>query len=77
MRFTLAHWQCHRRWKQGYSVFVEGDRAVIHRVFEFITHDGQFFEQDELAFQLWLGDKIVEERFYYDRGQRKFAPVKK
>jgi hypothetical protein len=50
---------------------------VIDWVIKFITHDGQFFEQDELAFQLWLGDKIVEERFYYDRRQRKFAPVKK
>lgn len=46
-------------------------------VFEFITHDGQFFQQDELAFQRWRGDKIIEERFYYDPGQRKFAPVKK
>jgi hypothetical protein len=44
MRFTLTHWQCHRRWKQGLPVFVEGDRAVIHWVFEFITDDGQSFQ---------------------------------
>jgi ketosteroid isomerase-like protein len=59
------------------AFLVEGDRAVIHWIFEFITHDGRFFQQDELAFQRWRGDKIVEERFYYDPGQRKLAPIEK
>ena len=58
------------------TFFVEGDRVVIHWVFEFISHDRQFFRQDELAHQLWRGDKIVEERSHYDPGRRKLAPWK-
>jgi ketosteroid isomerase-like protein len=52
------------------SFLVDGNRAVIHWVFEFVGHDGRRFRQDELALQRWLGDKIVEERFYYDPGQQ-------
>jgi ketosteroid isomerase-like protein len=59
------------------AFLVEGDCTVIYWVFEFITHDGHLFQQDELAFQHWHGDKIVNERFYCDPGQRKFAPVQK
>jgi ketosteroid isomerase-like protein len=55
----------------GSRAVVEGDRAVINWVFEITTPEGRTFRQDELAFQLWQGDRIVEERFYYDPGQRK------
>ena len=50
---------------------VDGDRAVIHWVFEFVGRDGRGFRQDELALQRWVGDRIVEERYYYDPAQRK------
>lgn len=53
------------------TFFVDGDRSVIRWVFEFVRHDGQSFRQDELAYQRWSGDKIVEERFYYDPSQTK------
>jgi len=52
---------------------VDGDRVVIHWVFEFMRHDGQTFRQDELAWQRWRGDRIVEERFYYDPAQQQPA----
>jgi hypothetical protein len=52
------------------TFMVEGDRAVINWVFEFVDHEGRAFTLDELAFQLWRGDRIVEERFYYDPVQR-------
>jgi len=52
---------------------VDGDRVVIHWVFEFMGHDGQTFRQDELAWQRWRGDRIVEERFYYDPAQQQPA----
>jgi hypothetical protein len=55
------------------SFFVDGDRSVIRWVFEFTGHDGRSFRQDELAYQKWVGDKIVEERFYYDPSQQKPA----
>jgi ketosteroid isomerase-like protein len=52
------------------TFMVEGDRAVINWVFEFVDHEGRAFTLDELAFQLWRGERIVEERFYYDPAQR-------
>lgn len=45
---------------------VQGDRVVIRWVFEFRSRDGRTFRMDELTWQLWQGDKIIEERFYYD-----------
>jgi ketosteroid isomerase-like protein len=49
---------------------VEGDRSVINWVFIFTAHDGRSFRQDELAWQRWDGDRIIEERFYYDPAQQ-------
>jgi ketosteroid isomerase-like protein len=60
------------------TFFVEGDRAVINWVFDFVGHDGSTFTQDEIAVQRWQGDRIVEERFYYDPAQRtRGTPAKK
>lgn len=53
------------------SFLVDGDRVAINWVFEFIGHDGRSFRQDEVAWQRWRGDRIVEERFYYDPAQQK------
>jgi ketosteroid isomerase-like protein len=52
------------------TFLVEGDKAVIDWVFDFVGQDGSTFTQDEIAVQRWHGDKIVEERFYYDPAQR-------
>jgi hypothetical protein len=52
------------------EVLINGDRVVINWVFEFIAHDGRNFRQDELAWQRWVGDRIAEERFYYDPAQQ-------
>ncbi len=68
---VLDAFEVHTRPVQSY--LVDGDYAVINWVFEFIGHDGRRFVQDELAFQRWEGDQIVEERFYYDPGQQKPA----
>jgi hypothetical protein len=54
-------------------VFVSDDRVVIRWIFEFVGKNGASFYRDELAYQRWDGDKIVEERFYYDPGQAKPA----
>jgi ketosteroid isomerase-like protein len=55
------------------SFLIHADRVVIHWVFEFTRKDGRTFQQDELAYQRWKDDKIVEERFYYDPSQRDLA----
>jgi ketosteroid isomerase-like protein len=48
------------------SWLVDGDHVVIHWVFEFTRLSGKMMRIDELAHQRWEGDKIVEERFFYD-----------
>jgi ketosteroid isomerase-like protein len=48
---------------------VDGDRVTIQWVFEFTRPDGAHFRMDELALQRWRGDRIAEERFYYDPAQ--------
>ena len=64
--------EAHRsiRTRPVHTFMVEGDRAVINWVFEFVDHEGRAYTLDELAFQLWRGERIVEERFYYDPAQR-------
>ena len=50
----------------GTWYLADGDRVVIRWLFEFTTQDGQVRRMEELAHQRWQGDRIVEERFYYD-----------
>jgi hypothetical protein len=50
-------------------VFVDGDYVVIRWIFVFERAGGGGFKMDELAYQRWDGDKIAEERFYYDPKQ--------
>jgi hypothetical protein len=59
------------------NYMVEGDRAVINWVFIFTALDGRSFRQDELAWQRWDGDRIIEERFYYDPGQQRLLERRK
>lgn len=53
----------------GSQFFISGDHVVIRWVFEFVGLDGNLTRLDELAYQRWQGDRIAEERFYYDPGQ--------
>jgi ketosteroid isomerase-like protein len=45
---------------------VDGDRVMIQWIFEFTRPDGTRLRMDELALQRWRGDRVAEERFYYD-----------
>jgi ketosteroid isomerase-like protein len=47
-------------------VAIDGDRVAIHWVFEFTHHDGRVRLIDEVAIQVWDGDKVARERFFYD-----------
>jgi hypothetical protein len=50
-------------------VFVQGDRVVIRWVFRFEFLDGSTMQMEELAYQRWEGERIAEERFFYDPAQ--------
>lgn len=45
---------------------VNGDLAFVNWVFELRREDGSIRTLDEVAMQTWRGDRIAEERFYYD-----------
>jgi hypothetical protein len=53
------------------AFLVDGDRVVINWVFEMTGWDGEARTLDELALQIWDGDRIATERFYYDPAQIK------
>jgi ketosteroid isomerase-like protein len=59
------------RTEPGSSFLLDGDRVVIHWRFKFVLPDGKRYRMDELALQRWRGDRISEERFFYDPGQRR------
>lgn len=51
-------------------VFVNGDRVVIRWIFRFEWLGGTVTQMEELAYQRWVGERIVEETFFYDPAQR-------
>jgi hypothetical protein len=51
-------------------VFVNGDKVVIRWVFRFEWHGGTVTAMEELAYQRWEGERIAEEKFFYDPAQR-------
>ena len=50
-------------------VFVNGDRVVIRWIFRFEWMDGTVTRMEELAYQRWEGERVVEEIFFYDPAQ--------
>jgi len=52
------------------SYALDGDRVAIHYAFEMTTVDGGQLRMQEIAYQLWRGDRIVSERYFYDPAQR-------
>jgi hypothetical protein len=52
-------------------VLVDGDHVVVRWIFEFEFHDDTSMRLEELAWQRWEADRIVEERFFYDPQQLK------
>ena len=53
------------------AYFIDGDKVVVHWIFEFTRPDDTIMRIEELAFQTWRGDRIQTERFYYDPAQMK------
>ncbi len=56
--------------RPGSTFAIDGDRVIVHWVFDIVQGDGKTFTLDELAYQTWRGDRIASERFYYDPAQR-------
>ncbi|MEM8895995.1 MAG: nuclear transport factor 2 family protein [Bacteroidota bacterium] len=54
--------------------FVHGDEAVIRWKFVFTWKEGGQTTIEEIVHQVWEGDKIKREQFFYDPKQ--FVPVK-
>ena len=50
--------------------FLNNDRVVIRWIFHFEWLDGTVTDMDEIANQRWEGDRIAEEKFFYDPAQR-------
>ena len=57
--------------RPGTVFTVDGDRVAVNWVFDIVLADGRKYALDELAWQFWRGDRIAQERFYYDPAQRK------
>ena len=50
-------------------VLVNGDHVVVRWRFRFDWRDGSVTEMEEVAWQRWEGERIAEERFFYDPAQ--------
>ena len=48
---------------------IDGDRVAIHWRFTFTSKKGHVNSFEEVAWQTWRGDKVLEERFFYDPAQ--------
>lgn len=56
------------------ATLVDGDLTVVQWVFDAAGKDGVVRRLEELALQRWRGDRIAEERFFYDTATA-FQPV--
>jgi hypothetical protein len=50
-------------------VLIDGDQVGVRWSFVFEPHDGPKRTLEEIAWQRWRGDRIVEETFFYDPKQ--------
>lgn len=50
-------------------LLLDGDHAAICWRFEFTGKDGKVRSMEEVAWQTWRGDELIEERFFYDPQQ--------
>jgi hypothetical protein len=52
-------------------LFLNGDHSAICWRFEFTGKDGKVRTMEEVAWQTWRGEELIEERFFYDPLQMK------
>jgi len=51
------------------DLLVDGDKVVIRWKFTFTPAEGPPMVMEEIALQRWEGERIAEERFFYDPRQ--------
>ena len=57
-------------------LLLDGDHSAIRWRFEFTAKDGSKRVIEEVAWQTWRGEELIEEHFYYDPGMiKKTAPT--
>jgi ketosteroid isomerase-like protein len=47
-------------------VLIDGDHVAIRWIFDATRKDGITYRLEEVALQIWRGDRIAQERFFYD-----------
>jgi hypothetical protein len=51
------------------DLIIDGDKVMIRWKFTFTPAEGPPMVMEELSLQRWSGDRIAEERFFYDPRQ--------
>ena len=54
-------------------LLLDGDHAAIRWRFEFTARDGSVRAMEEVAWQTWRGEELIEEHFFYDPGMMQKA----
>ncbi|MDB5427670.1 MAG: polyketide cyclase [Phenylobacterium sp.] len=57
------------------DLLVDGDKVTIRWRFTFTPAEGPPMIMEEVALQRWEGDRIAEERFFYDPRQTRPSPA--
>ena len=52
-------------------IMIEGEAVVIRWIFDYLDGRGRAVRFEELAYQRWAGERILEEQFFYDPAQFK------
>ncbi|HLZ03523.1 MAG TPA: nuclear transport factor 2 family protein [Bradyrhizobium sp.] len=64
-RATLARVASVKTTRIG-PLLLDGDRSAIRWRFEFTAKDGSVRAMEEVAWQTWRGEQLIEEHFFYD-----------
>ena len=51
------------------DLFIDGDKVVLRWKFTLTTAEGPPMTMEEITLQRWAGDRIAEERFFFDPRQ--------
>jgi SnoaL-like polyketide cyclase len=71
-RATMARF-AHMKTDAVSDLLIDGDKVMVRWRFTFTPPQGPPMIMEELALQRWDGDRIAEERFFYD--PRQMRPV--
>lgn len=71
-RATMARF-AHMKTDPVTDLLIDGDKVMIRWRFTFTPAEGPAVIMEELTLQRWDGDRIAEERFFYDPRQTRPA----